>query len=91
MRLINPGDKLICVLPPAVSAGGLPEQLPRIGRRYTLADTYSAPYGIGCTLEELDARPYRGYVFWALPGNSLHVAAGWYFARLEDRGPIEYK
>lgn len=89
MPLISAGDKVICLLPPAVSPSGLPEQLPRIGQRYTLVETYSAPYGIGCKLEELDAFPYKGYVFWAFPENALSVAGGWYFSRISGLNPLD--
>jgi hypothetical protein len=90
MNLITPGDKVICVLPPAVSVGGLPLQRPSLGKTYTAADTYVAKYGIGIKLEELDPFPYEGYVLWAQDNNSLHVAAGWYFARIERfRSPLE--
>lgn len=80
--LIQPGDTVLCVLPPAVSASDQPAERPRLMETYVVASVYSASYGTGCTLEGLNPFPYEGYVLWAAEENSLNVAPGWYFTKL---------
>ena len=76
---IKPGQRVRCVLPPALDTSSRPEARPQLGEVYTVTGTYSADYGQGCTLEGLDPFPYAGYVLYATPFNSLYIAGGWYF------------
>lgn len=86
MSDLQPGDKVLALLPPAVNKSGQPEKRPKIGETYTVKSTYAAPYGMGIQLEELDSFPYEGYVLWANEENSLHVATGWYFVKITKGG-----
>lgn len=85
----KPGDIVTPIRPPAHDKVGQPWQRPRQGEVYTITATYRMKYGIGCQLEGMNPSPYKGYLLYVRPGQTMIKAReGWYFRKVE---PVDIK
>lgn len=80
-RLIEVGDKVVCIKAPGVTPRG-PKDVPSVGGYYVITGIYKERYGLGCTLAGLDPRPYKGY-FLHVSRSTFGQELGWYFEKLD--------
>lgn len=66
---------------------GRPLIVPVRGRIYKVTSIYEMSYGLGCTLQDMDPAPYKGYLLFV--ANNAKLKNGWYF-RKADADP-EFK
>lgn len=59
---------------------GFPFQRPIAGRVYRITGIYEERYGLGCTLQDMDPFPYKGYFLFRTGKGQL---SGWYFKKME--------
>lgn len=55
------GDIVVATRDGGHDKDGLPRERPTAGKTYRITSIYEMSYGLDCTLEGLDPRPYRGY------------------------------
>jgi hypothetical protein len=77
------GDMVVATRDGGHDRQGLPIERPRAGKMYRISSIYEMAYGLGCTLEGLDPRPYKGYFLHVNKGKN----AGWYFKPVEVADP----
>jgi len=81
--MIRVGDEVVCVQPAGVDDNCEPQIRPVVGEVYTVTSVYRAFYGLGCQLEGLNPRPYKGYLLKVVDNLKLADASlGWYFQKL---------
>jgi len=82
---LMPGDDMAALHDGGRDPDGLPVQAPVAGQRYKLTGIYRAPYGLGCTLLNMDPYPYRGYFLFITKNQWVrqrNLRPGWYFRKL---------
>lgn len=79
---INVGDVVVAIKPGGHDREGLPVQRPIVGRHYRITSIYGMRYGLGCTLQNMDPFPYRGYFLYVKRPTRL-IDGGWYFRKVE--------
>lgn len=75
------GDAVVAIRNGGYDRHGLPVQRPMAGKVYRVTGIYEMAYGLGCTLEGMDPRPYKGYFLLVRPGYGAR--SGWYFKKVE--------
>ena len=89
-RDLKPGDEVVAIKAAGKDKMGRPKCRPKIGKRYIVTSIYTAAYGLGCTLKDLDPHPYRGYILFSKGWRDAEP--GWYFRKLQkDDRPAEEK
>lgn len=87
MSKIGVGDTVICIQgqgnPPKHLPQLKPGNIPVFGQKYLITGIYKMKYGLGCTLEGLNPRPYRGYLLFVHEPFAKNIARGWYYAKVE--------
>lgn len=81
--MISEGDKVVAIKKAQQDRKGLPLQVPTVGSYYVVSRVYKMRYGLGCQLEGLDHRPYRGYLLYVEKPSFKTWELGWYFEKLE--------
>lgn len=76
---IHPGSVVVATRDGGTDRDGLPIQRPVMGKTYRVTSIYEMAYGLGCTLQGMDPRPYKGYFLHVNKGKN----AGWYFKPIE--------
>lgn len=80
--MIDVGDEVVALLDGGCDKRGRPYDRPKRGQIYRITGIYEMRYGLGCTLEGLDPRPYRGYFLF------VKRQGQWYFRKLaKDLAP----
>lgn len=80
--MIRRGSIVVAMRDGGHDAMGRPWQRPRKGTAYRVRSVYRMRYGLGCTLEGMDHRPFRGYLLYvARPFGDAET--GWYFKEVE--------
>lgn len=80
--MINVGDEVVALLDGGTDRRGCPYDRPRRGQIYRITGIYEMRYGLGCTLEGMDPRPYRGYFLF------VKRQGQWYFRKIvRDTAP----
>lgn len=81
--MIKIGDVVKCVRPAGVDDNLEPAIRPVLGEVYTITGLYRMNYGVGCRLEGLDPKPYKGYLLYVRkPVAGTDMIPGWYFKKL---------
>ena len=62
---IGPGDLVIALRNGQRSPNGFPVKVPRKGELYHCLLVYPMWYGLGIVLQELNARPYKGFFLYS--------------------------
>lgn len=86
MREIHVGSVVVATRDGGYDDDGLPLARPIAGRTYRVESIYVMHYGLGCTLQGMDPRPYRGYLLF-VNERSYPLAPGWYFKPIEVADP----
>lgn len=73
---IEPGDLVVALRDGRRSPSGFPVKVPKKGMFYIITGIYTEWYGLGCTIEGMHAKPYKGFF---LVSRGVH-----YFARVES-------
>ena len=87
--MIGVGDTVQCTQRPGMDDHGRPFEQPVVGEIYTVTSIYRINYGLGCTLEGLNPKPYRGYILCMQNNRRFpDMPLGWYFKKLV---PVDIK
>lgn len=73
---IEAGDLVVALRDGARSPSGFPIKVPKKGMFYIVTGVYTEWYGLGCTLEGMNARPWKGFY--------LVCKGEHYFAKVEE-------
>lgn len=82
--MIYEGDVVEAIREGGRDSRGLPRQVPMIGRVYRVTSVYEMAYGLGCTLQGMNATPYNGYLLYVIAGyrrRGFQPESGWYFRK----------